>query len=195
METVKSAHKESLERIAIFIDYHNLEGSLRNENYQTNMLSLRNYLADGRWLLETMVYVGFNPNNLEEDGNFHRFLRMHGFIVCTKPAKIKPDGTLKCDLDIELAIGVIDYVLQTKPSVVVLLTGDGDFVTLVNWLRLRGVRVEVASTPNSLSQDLRESANDYIDLCEAIDEIQRGDKIQRKEVYMNDDGDNQRSEA
>jgi hypothetical protein len=59
------------EKAVIFIDYHNLEGSLRNEGYQVDLLNLRNYLSEGRKLIETFVYIGFNPNKPLEDKHFH----------------------------------------------------------------------------------------------------------------------------
>ena len=196
MKMKNSTLEGYFETLAIFIDYHNLEGSLRNEGHQTNILSLRDYLAEGRRLLETFVYVGFNPCNSHEDENFHRYLKMNGFIVETKSAKVRPDGSLKCDLDAELILGVVDYVLQVHPDILVLVTGDGDFAPLARWLRLRGVRVEIASTLNSLSQDLREAANGYIDLCEAIEEIQAAGEqtpVEREEVRTDGSGNHQRT--
>jgi uncharacterized LabA/DUF88 family protein len=174
MENVQAIPQVTLEKTAIFIDYHNLEGALRNENLKVDLISLRGSLAAGRFLLETFVFIGFNPKNFEEDEKFHRFLKMHGFLVCTKSAKIKPDGTLKCDLDMEMALAVIDYVMQARPDLAILITGDGDFSALATWLRMRGVRVEVASTLNSLSQDLKEAANECIELAEAIEGIREG---------------------
>jgi len=42
---------------------------------------------------------------------------------------------------------------------------------LVYWSRMRGIRVEVGGIPSSMSQDLKESSNEYIDLRSAIEEI------------------------
>ncbi len=196
MENERYVLKNSFERLAIFIDYHNLEGSLRNEGYRVDILSLRDYLSEGRWLVETFVYAGFNPNNPGDDENFHRFLKMNGFVVRTKPAKVRTNGSFKCDLDTEMILDIVDFVQQAKPGIVLILSGDGDFAPLARWLRLRGFRVEVASTPNSISQDLKEAANGYIDLCEAINEIQRvGEETpdRRKEVTQNGSSDDQRA--
>lgn len=177
--------------LAIFIDYHNFEASLRDEGLQADILSLREYLTENRRLLETFVYIGFNPNNAHEDGRIHRYLRVNGFLVRTKLAKVRPEGSLKCNLDVEMVLGVVEYVTNTKPDIVLLVTGDGDFVPLIQWLRIRGVRVEIASTPNTVSQDLRESANGYINLCEAIEQIEaaRGESL-REEVKTNGNGNN-----
>jgi uncharacterized LabA/DUF88 family protein len=168
MEITKNPLNNATQTLALFIDYHNLEGSLRNEGLHTDLLSLREYLTGGRQLLESFTYIGFNPDNAHEDGRLHRSLRLNGFMVKAKLAKVRPDGSLKCDLDVEMVLGVVDYITHVKPDTVLLVTGDGDFVPLVQWLRTRGIRVEVASTQSSISQDLRESSNGYIDLREAI---------------------------
>ncbi len=181
MEISRNAYP--YQTLAIFIDYHNFEASLRDEGLQVDLLPLREYLAGGRQLLETFVFVGFNPNNAHEDGQLHRFLRVNGFLVRTKLAKVRPDGSLKCDLDIEMALSVVDYVTRNRLDTVLLVTGDGDFSPLASWLRMRGVRVEVASLERSMSHELKESANGYIDLREAIEEIEAGrGELIREEV-------------
>ncbi len=198
MEIKRYVPKNSFERLAIFIDYHNLEGSLRNEGYSVDILTLRDYLSEGRRLIETFCYIGSRPNNNGDDEKFHRLLRMNGFIVRTKPAKVRPDRSLRCDFDIELTLDVVDFVSQAKPDIVLLISGDGDFVPLVNWLRFRGLRAEVASTQSSISQDLREMANGYVDLCEVIEEIQRRSmetNPQREEVISDGIGNHQRQEG
>ena len=191
MENPKDPFHRSAETLSIFIDYHNFDASLRGEGLQADLTLLREYLTGGRRLLETFVYIGFNPNNAHEDGRLHRFLRMNGFLVRTKLAKVRPDGSLKCDLDVEIVLGVVDYVTNTKPDTVLLVTGDGDFVPLAQWLRTRGIRVEIASTQGSISQDLQESANGYINLREAIAEIAatRGESL-KEEVRTYGNGNN-----
>jgi uncharacterized LabA/DUF88 family protein len=185
MELRKNSGNCSLETLAIFVDYHNLEGSLRNEGYETDLLSLRDYLSDGRWLLETFIYIGVNPKNTQEDERRNRLLKTHGFLVRSKSAQVRADGSLKCDFDTEMVLDVVDFVQRVNPKIILLVTGDGDFVPLVTWLRLRGVRVEVASIESSISQYLREAANGYVDLCGAMLEMRRLDEQciinQRKE--------------
>ncbi len=187
---MKKLSTNSPEKVAIFVDYHNLEGSLRNEGLQIDLPSLRDYLVEGRSLLECLIYVGFNSH---EDEKFHQFLKMNGFIVRTKKAKVKPDGGLKCDLDIELTLDLVDFVSNTSLETVIIISGDGDFVPLVNWLRMRGIRVEVGCAQSSTSQDLMESANGYINLGAAIGEIQGTgleSPVRGREVEINGDGGN-----
>src|SRR4028119_1844530 len=46
-------------------------------------------------------------------------------------------------------------------DVVAIVSGDGDFVDLVNFLKARGVRVEVYSFPYSTAEELRYAATEY----------------------------------
>jgi hypothetical protein len=54
-----------------------------------------------------------------------------------------------------------------KLDTVILATGDGDFVPLVEYLKYTyGVQVEVIAFGKSSSGQLREAADDFIDICE-----------------------------
>jgi uncharacterized LabA/DUF88 family protein len=179
------------DKVAIFIDYHNLEGSLRTEGLQVDLPSLRDYLAERRRLVECLIYVGFNPNKPDEDEKFHQYLRTNGFIVRSKKAKVKPDGSLKCDLDIELTLDLVDFVSKTEIETVIIISGDGDFVPLVHWLRMRGIRVEVGCIESSMSQDLKEEASGFISLERAIEEIHGTGverPVRREEVEIDGNG-------
>ena len=47
---------------------------------------------------------------------------------------------------------------------VVIISGDGDFVPLVQYLQTIGVQVEVVSFGKSTSGKLREAVDDFVDL-------------------------------
>jgi hypothetical protein len=57
--------------------------------------------------------------------------------------------------------------MSEKLDTVVLATGDGDFVPLVEYLRYsQGCQVEVISFGKSASGQLREATDDFIDMCD-----------------------------
>lgn len=87
-----------------------------------------------------------------------------GFDIVTKPVKVFADGTRKADLDLVLAMDVIRR-LDTM-DVMALMSGDGDFVPLVELVREKGVRVELYCFVESLAQELRLAANAFFDLHE-----------------------------
>ena len=154
------------ERVAAFVDYHNILHALRRVGRQIDLPALRDYLAEGRHLVEAFLYIATHPepeHQHTDRATLHR-LRQHGFLVRTKVGQLLPNGRLKCDLDMEMALDVQAFVARTRPDIVVLVTGDGDFTPLAQRLRLQGVRVEVASTPGSVAASLRAMANGFVDL-------------------------------
>ena len=58
------------------------------------------------------------------------------------------------------------FVLRTAASldVIVLASGDGDFIPLVEYLKNQGKRVEVVSFGKTTSLKLKEAADEFIDL-------------------------------
>jgi len=161
---------EKKERIAIFLDWHNLEGAFRGLGGLPDVLVLRDYLVAGRHLVEAIVYAGVHPDRFEEHSRFHSFLRENGFLVGTKLGKLTDNGKISCNLDVEMAVGTLDFAREARPDTIVLGTGDGDFVAVAKKLRSMGIRVEIASTRSTISQDLLEMANGFIDLEEAVKE-------------------------
>lgn len=59
----------------------------------------------------------------------------------------------------------VDMVQQAKKlDTVVLVTGDGDFAVLVEHLKSMGCRVEVMSFGKSSAKEIREAADNFIDM-------------------------------
>jgi uncharacterized LabA/DUF88 family protein len=73
-------------------------------------------------------------------------------------------GSKKADWDVGLAVDAIKMSPRLDSAIIV--SGDGDFVPLVEYLQTMGVQVEVASFGKSTSGKLREAVDDFIDLSE-----------------------------
>lgn len=164
------------ERVAIFADYPNTLDALRRAGRQIDLVALRDYLAEGRHLIEAFLYVGVHPlpAHAQADQATLQRLRQHGFLVRTKPAQLLPNGQPHCAFDLELALDVQEFVARTRPDIVVIVTGNGDFTPLVQRLRLQGIRVEVASLPDSIPAALLGMANGFVDLTQigaAVDNL------------------------
>ncbi len=172
METV--ADSLTNERVALFIDFHNTRNALQRNGLQIDLVNLRNYLAEGRHLVESFVYIATHPlpDQQQVDQEAQLRLRQHGFLIQTKPGRLLPNGRLKCDFDLEMALDVQEFVARTRPDIVVLVTGDGDFTPLVERLRFRGIRVEVASVPGSIARSLQVMANGFVDLTQISEPVQ-----------------------
>ena len=73
-------------------------------------------------------------------------------------------GAKKADWDVGLTVDAV----RTAEIVdtIIIASGDGDFIPLVEYLKNQGRRVEVLSFGKSTSGKLKEIADDFIDLGE-----------------------------
>jgi uncharacterized LabA/DUF88 family protein len=107
------------------------------------------------------------------------WLDYNGYTVVTKATKEFVDATgrrkVKGNMDVELAVDAME--LAEHIDEMVLLSGDGDFRSLVQAMQRRGVRVTVVSTiatqPPMIADDLRRQADVFIDLKELQPKIGR----------------------
>jgi uncharacterized LabA/DUF88 family protein len=159
--------------VLIFVDESNVVSSVRTLGRKLDWLMLRDHLANpdaGRELIEMVIYAGLPPpmpewqNEREKKSKFLHWLRSNGFLVVTKDGSPGDGKHYKANVDVLLAIDAVELSIEMRPEVVVLVTGDADFVHLALRLRRRGIRVEVAATPQTLGTGLKGAASEVIDL-------------------------------
>mgnify|MGYP001586866368 FL=1 len=86
-----------------------------------------------------------------------------GIEIKTKDLQIFSGGAKKADWDVGMAVDAVK--MAPRLDAVVLATGDGDFVPLVEYLKNHsGNQVEVMAFGRSTSGKLKEIADDFIDL-------------------------------
>jgi uncharacterized LabA/DUF88 family protein len=155
-------HKE--QRVGIFIDAQNLYHSGKNLYHsKVNFGQIMKDALDGRRLVRAMAYV-ISTESGEESAFFEALTKM-GIETKTKDLQIFSSGAKKADWDVGLAIDAVK--LAPKLDAVILVTGDGDFVPLVEYLQMNeGCQVEVASFGKSTSAKLIEAADHFMDLDE-----------------------------
>jgi len=73
-------------------------------------------------------------------------------------------GMKKADWDVGLAVDAIKT--SEIVDVVIVASGDGDYVPLVEYLKNQGRRVEVFAFGKSASAKLKESADEFVDLSD-----------------------------
>lgn len=153
-------HKE--QRVGIFIDTQNIYHSGKNLYHsKVNFGQIVKDALGDRSLIRAVAYV-ITTEAGDEKGFFEALTKM-GIETKTKDLQIFGSGAKKADWDVGLAIDAVK--LAPKLDAVVLVTGDGDFVPLVEYLRTNeGCQVEVVSFGRSTSAKLKEAADDFIDL-------------------------------
>ena len=129
-----------------------------------------------RKLIRAIAYV--ITTEAGDETQFFEALTKLGIETKTKDLQIFYGGAKKADWDVGLAVDAIR--LAPKVDTIVLATGDGDFVPLVNFLKEHfGVQVEVISFGRSSSTKLREACEDFIDMCDHPEKYLMGYRVKR----------------
>jgi uncharacterized protein (TIGR00288 family) len=153
--------KQKNQRVGIFIDTQNLYHCAKNiYGAKVNFDQVVKDGLAGRLLTRAVAYVITTESG--EEKSFFEALEKFGIETKTKNLQIFSGGAKKGDWDVGMAVDAIK--LAPKLDAVILVTGDGDFVPLVEYLKVHGCQVEVMSFGKSSSAKLIEVADDFIDL-------------------------------
>jgi uncharacterized LabA/DUF88 family protein len=115
----------------------------------------------GRKLIRATAYAIRTES--KDEMPFTDALAEQGFEVKLKDLQIFAGGAKKADWDVGIAIDAIK--LADKLDVIVLVSGDGDYLPLVSYLQNnKGCLVEVMAFRKTCSSRLIEEADDFIDL-------------------------------
>jgi len=155
-------HKE--QRVGVFIDAQNLYHSGKNLYHsKVNFGAIVKDAVGDRKLVRALAYV-ISTESGEETAFFDALTKM-GIETKVKDLQIFSSGAKKADWDVGMAIDAVR--LAPNLDAVILLTGDGDFVPLVEYLQMNiGCQVEVASFGKSTSAKLIEATDHFMDLDE-----------------------------
>ena len=123
-------HKE--QRVGVFIDTQNLYHSARNlYKARVNFGAVLRDAVAGRKLVRAVAYV-ITTETGEEKGFFEALTKL-GIETKTKDLQIFHTGTKKADWDVGLAVDAIKNA--PRLDTIVICSGDGDFVPLVEYLQ------------------------------------------------------------
>lgn len=153
-------HKE--QRVGILVDVANMYHSAKNlYGKKVNFKEILIQAVAGRKLVRATTYVVRTES--EEETPFFDALSQQGFEVKMKDLQIFAGGAKKADWDVGLAIDAIK--LADKLDVIVIVSGDGDYLPLVSYLQNnKGCLVEVMGFRKTTSSRLTEEADDFTDL-------------------------------
>lgn len=161
---VKTNFSYRAQRVAIFIDVQNLYHSAKNLfKAKVNFKNAVKAAIGERELLRIFAYV-VRTEDTPGEAAFFEALKSLGIELRIKDLQVYPDGFKKGDWDVGMTVDAIR--LAPAVDAVVLATGDGDFVPLVEYLQAQGKFVEVMAFAKSASSKLKELADNFIDLSE-----------------------------
>ena len=149
------------QRVAVFIDVQNLYHSAKNL-YQSrvNFREILKLAVSGRSLIRAFGYVVRTKTG--EEKPFFEALTKLGIETRVRDLQEFYGGLKKADWDVGITIDAVK--ISPNVDAVVLASGDGDFLQLVEYLKNQGKRVEIIAFGRSASLKLKEVADEFIDL-------------------------------
>jgi uncharacterized protein (TIGR00288 family) len=149
------------QRVGVFIDVQNMYYSAKNvHGKKVNFGNIVKESVAGRKLIRAIAYV-VRTETKEEQPFFEALYNM-GIETREKDLQIFQSGMKKADWDVGLAVDAIR--LAPSLDAIVIVSGDGDYLPLVEYLQSNGKQVEVAAFGETLSSKLAEAADDVLDL-------------------------------
>ncbi len=167
--TVQFPAFPSTERVGVFVDVANLLYSARNLRMQIDFGRMLDFLRSNRRLIRAHAYAPTNPDP-NADQSFLSPVKGLGYRITTKNYKTFASGAKKADMDLDLCMDIVRMVDAKAIDTVVLVSGDSDFLPLLEYCSDHGVRVEVAAFDDSAAMILRQSCDLFINLS-VVDEI------------------------
>jgi uncharacterized LabA/DUF88 family protein len=155
------AIKPKEQRVEVLIDVQNLYYSARNLYRQkVNFAEVLKTGVSGRKFIRAVAYVVRTKTG--EETPFFDALTKLGIETRVRDLQEFYGGAKKADWD----VGIVIDAIRTAGSldVIILASGDGDFIPLVEYLKNQGKRVEVLSFGKTTSLKLKEAADEFIDL-------------------------------
>jgi len=141
-----------------YIDSQNLNMTIQNLGWNVDWAKFREYLRVKHDVAVAYLFIGYIAENQE----LYSFLQKAGFVIIFKPVVIGKEGNVKGNIDAELVLQVMIDQQQYDKAVVV--TGDGDFHGLINYLYAQN-KLQALLVPNmrQYSQLLKTAARERID--------------------------------
>jgi len=153
-------------KTAVFIDASNIYFSQKTLGWRIDFKRLLDYFKDNTDLFRIAFYSALNPENIKER-KFHDFLEIIGYIVKHKKIKFIKDGEdqkygghHKGNVDVDLTIDAVHF--RDEYDSFALLSGDGDFESLLKYLKAYHKHCIVLSTKGHVSIELIRQAK-FID--------------------------------
>lgn len=150
-------------RRGVFVDVQNIFSTIRHlmPHARLNYQALRDYFMHDGTETTFTAFSSYDPER-EEQKRFLMALALMGYRIITKPLKRLPSGETKGNMDMEIAMEILE--VSHYLDEIVIVSGDGDFTPLVNRLVLRGKIVRVIGPDQFSAPELIQACHEFISL-------------------------------
>jgi len=156
-------------RVVVFIDGGSLFYAAMQMDIEVDYNRLLERLVNGGRLIHAHFYTGVDPNNDKQKG-FLYWMQCNGYRVISKDL-VQTAGSKKANLNVEIAIDMMR--LTPHCDTMILVSGDGDLTSALNFVTYRGVQSEVVGLRSMISEQLINVADYYTDLAMIRQQIQK----------------------
>ena len=131
------------EKVVAYIDASNLNVGIKQSGWEMDCISFRSWLRDKFSVGQAILFMGM----VSENTRLYNFLQSAGYEIIFRPTLTNGDGKTKGNVDGELILHIAKDYYEKKTSRVVLVSGDGDYHCIVEFLKEKQVPVKIIS-PN-----------------------------------------------
>lgn len=157
--------KHKSQRVGVFIDVQNMYYSAKNlYNAKVDFGKILETAVADRQLIRAIAYV---VKATGEETAFFDALYHRGLETKEREVQVFIGGAKKADWDVGIAVDAIR--IGEILDVIVLVSGDGDFVELVEYLKHHGRQVEAIAFRETSSSKLVAAVDDFTDLSKDTD--------------------------
>jgi uncharacterized LabA/DUF88 family protein len=143
-----------MSRINIYIDGNNLYRSAKELNYEIDYKKFRGWLRQKYNPANVYLFIGLVPSRT----SYYRYLQESGYILIFKQT-VSIGGMVKGNCDAELVLKTTSDFYTKSFDKCILVTGDGDFGCLVEFLRENNVINLVVAPDNKKCSILIKNKN------------------------------------
>jgi len=156
---MSTKHKE--QRVGVFVDVQNMYYSAKNLfSSKVDFGKILKESVGARKLVRAFAYVIKADVGAEKE--FFDALSKRGYEVRSKELQTFHGGAKKGDWDVGLCMDAVRMI--PKMDVLILVSGDGDYVDLLEYARSQGVRTEIVAFSKTASHKILDEAEDFLDL-------------------------------
>ena len=132
-----------VKNITTYIDASNLKFGVEQSGWELDYKSFRSWLRDKFDVSRVILFMGLIPDNSE----LYNHLQSIGYDISFKPTITNKEGKTKGNVDGELILTIAKDFYENKLKSVVLVSGDGDYHCIVEFLKEKNIPITIVS-PN-----------------------------------------------
>ena len=148
------------DKVELFIDRENVEKISGHGSVDYG--ALVQCLAQGRPISNVTVFDMFKEEDLIQKAVYAKLRKLKIRIVnprghCSKEGK-------QLGVDVALAVAVVSKAATSQCDTFIIVSGDGDFIPLIDEVKARGKKIEIASWEECINKSLMDECDYFIPL-------------------------------